>query len=45
VIINGQYACQDSDPLTWSQDAGSGGTGFCKVYVEQAVPTGSSSQG
>jgi hypothetical protein len=37
VIINGQYTCDDSDPGTWSQNSGSGGTGFCKVWVEQAA--------
>lgn len=36
VIINGTYACEDSDPASWSQDAASGGAGFCKVFVQQA---------
>jgi len=45
VIINGDYACEDSNPATWSQDAASGGAGFCKVWVEQLQTTGSSSQG
>jgi hypothetical protein len=37
VVINGTYACTDSDPSTWSQNATSGGQGFCKVTVEAAV--------
>jgi len=45
VIINGDYVCEDSNPATWSQDAASGGAGFCKVWVEQLQTTGSSSQG
>ena len=45
VIINGQYACVDSDPTTWSQNTGSGGTGFCKVWVEQTAPTDYSTAG
>jgi hypothetical protein len=36
VIINGAYLCLDSDPTTWSQNALSGGAGFCKVWVEKA---------
>lgn len=32
VVIDGTYACRDSDPATWSQNAGSGGKGFCVVY-------------
>jgi len=36
VIIDGTYTCRDSDPATWSQDSGSGGNGFCRVYAERA---------
>jgi hypothetical protein len=38
VIINGTYVCDDSDPASWSQDATSGGQGFCKVVAQQAEP-------
>ena len=38
VIIDGTYSCADSDPSTWSQDAASGGSGFCIVYGSLAVP-------
>jgi hypothetical protein len=36
VVIDGTYSCVDSDPKTWSQNAASGGKGFCIVY---GVPT------
>jgi uncharacterized repeat protein (TIGR02543 family) len=39
VVIDGAYACTDSDPLTWSQNAASGGQGFCSVTVQPAQPT------
>ncbi len=38
VVIDGTYTCKDSDTATWSQDAASGGKGFCKVWVEDAEP-------
>jgi hypothetical protein len=38
-IINGTYACDDSDPSTWSQNSESAGQGFCRVWVEQAQQT------
>lgn len=38
IVINGDYVCEDSDPATWSQNATSGGQGFCKVVVQNAVP-------
>jgi hypothetical protein len=38
VVLNGRYACQDSDPATWSQNQASGGSGFCTVTVTTAVP-------
>ncbi len=31
-IIQGNYRCEDSDQPTWAQNAGSGGSGFCKVF-------------
>jgi hypothetical protein len=37
VIINGSYQCTDSDPATWAQNAASGGQGFCRVWVKEAV--------
>jgi hypothetical protein len=40
VIISGTYTCQDSSPASWSQNATSGGAGFCEVQVEQAVQGG-----
>jgi len=43
VVLNGTYTCQDSDPATWSQNPQTGATGFCIVYVTNAVKTGSSS--
>ena len=39
VVINGTYACADSDPASWSENAGSGGQGFCQVTVEDAQQT------
>jgi hypothetical protein len=36
VTIKGAYDCTDSSPATWAQDAGTGGQGFCQVYVEKA---------
>jgi hypothetical protein len=39
IVIDGSYACQDSDPRTWSQNHGSGGRGFCTVTVTSAVKT------
>ncbi len=36
VIIDGHYACQDSSPSTWSQNAQSHGKGFCAVEVMAA---------
>lgn len=38
VIIDGTYACSDSEPSTWSSDPGSGGAGFCIVYAYHAYP-------
>lgn len=35
-LIDGSYACYDSDPSSWSQDAASTGQGFCHVWVESA---------
>jgi len=40
VVIEGTYACVDSSPATWSQDAMSGGRGFCKVIVKKALASG-----
>jgi hypothetical protein len=37
-VIDGTYACVDSDPSTWSQNQGSGGHGFCTVQALTAVP-------
>ncbi len=37
VIIDGTYTCIDSNPATWSQNTGSGGSGFCKVTVQPAI--------
>jgi PKD repeat protein len=37
VVIDGTYACRDSDPATWSQNQLSGGRGFCVVYGVPAV--------
>lgn len=39
-VLNGTYACVDSAPASWSQDAQTGGKGFCMVYVTKAVPAG-----
>jgi hypothetical protein len=36
VVINGTYTCNDSSPATWSQNASSGGLGFCEVIVKTA---------
>jgi len=36
VVIDGTYTCRGSDPASWSQNAASGGHGFCKVTVEPA---------
>ena len=30
-VLDGTYSCFDSDPRPWSEDAGSGGAGFCIV--------------
>jgi hypothetical protein len=38
VVLNGTYACQDSDPASWSQNQGSHGGGFCTVTVTNATP-------
>jgi len=38
VIIDGTYACADSDPSTWSSDTASDGKGFCIVDGSLAVP-------
>jgi hypothetical protein len=38
VIIDGTYTCNDSDPSTWSQNAESGGLGFCRVWVYATQP-------
>jgi hypothetical protein len=45
VIIDGTYACDDSDPGTWSQNSESGNQGFCKVLVQQAQLTQTTSTG
>lgn len=37
-VIDGAYTCTDSDPATWSQNAGSSGAGFCRVWVQAAAP-------
>jgi hypothetical protein len=37
VVIDGRYSCLDSDPGTWSQNAKSGGSGFCTLVVRRAV--------
>lgn len=37
VVLDGSYACTDSDPGTWSANLASGEQGFCKVYVRPAV--------
>ncbi len=39
IVLNGSYACQDSDPATWSQNPASKGQGFCTVTVTNATPT------
>jgi hypothetical protein len=38
LVLNGTYACRDSDPATWAQNAASRGAGFCTVSVTAAVP-------
>jgi hypothetical protein len=38
IVINGTYACKDSDPGTWSWNTSSGSRGFCTVAVTNAVP-------
>jgi PKD repeat protein len=45
VVLNGTYTCQDSDPATWAQNPQTGGTGFCIVYVTNAVKTSSNPTG
>ncbi len=40
VVLDGTYSCEDSDPGTWSQNAASGGQGFCAVWVTDAQKTG-----
>lgn len=40
VVIDGTYACRDSDPVTWSANRESGGKGFCVVYGIPATRTG-----
>ena len=37
VILDGRYACSDSDPSTWSSNSSSGGDGFCTVQAEPAI--------
>jgi len=37
VVIDGSYACVDSDPATWSQNGATHGQGFCTVTVTNAV--------
>jgi hypothetical protein len=39
VVIDGDYACDDSDPATWSQNAASDEEGFCEVWVKDAEQT------
>jgi hypothetical protein len=39
VVIGGGYFCSDSDPATWSQNALSGGNGFCIVQATPAYVT------
>ena len=36
-IIQGTYTCSTSDTATWSQNATSGGRGFCRVVASRAV--------
>jgi hypothetical protein len=36
----GDYTCVDSDAATWSQNAKSGGKGFCWIEVKRAVVAG-----
>lgn len=43
-VIDGTYSCVDSDPSTWSQNAQSGGLGFCRVWVQAAVAAGDTVQ-
>lgn len=38
-IIDGSYACADSDPTTWAQNAASRGKGMCTVIASPAIPT------
>jgi len=38
LVIDGTYACKDSDPRSWSQNTTSQGKGFCTVAVTNAVP-------
>jgi hypothetical protein len=39
IVLNGSYACQDSDPASWSQNPASKSQGFCTVTVTNATPT------
>jgi hypothetical protein len=39
IVLNGTYACVDSNPPTWAQNQASGGHGFCTVTVTTATPT------
>jgi len=41
VVLDGEYACTDSDPSTWSSNKASAGAGFCLVYADLAIPPGS----
>ncbi len=38
IIIDGTYQCVDTIRGTWSQDAASGGNGFCHITVMAAMP-------
>ena len=37
VVINGTYACVSTSRATWSQNIGSGGKGYCRVWVQPAT--------
>jgi hypothetical protein len=39
LVIDGSYACVDSDPATWSRNQASKGRGFCTVRVTSAIQT------
>jgi hypothetical protein len=38
VLLNGTYTVTDSNPATWSQNAGSNGVGFTHIWVKSTTP-------